>query len=208
MALQRIPIRIQKFQFAQSEFADGRLDFGPITDHYPNHVVGMNGRFGGIGHVGGSQRPNLRGVGLIVIVRQPNCTRSRIDAPTSFMVSREPAASASCSFARAAVLRRPAGRADDVVQFFVYLRQGFLGLVGLHRRVDDEWRWPRASSRMLCAPYDQCLSSRRFMLMRDANVPPRTDVHGFDRDFVRLFAGGAISPARMIDCSAPGLSIR
>src|SRR5690349_16644858 len=33
-------------------------------------------------------------------------------------------------------------------------------------------RWPRADGSVLNTPYDQCLSSRRFILMRELKDPP------------------------------------
>ena len=118
--LERVPIRIQKFQLAQSELADGRFYLGAIADHYPNHIVGMNGGLGGIRHVRGSQRANLRGIGLIVIVREPELHQIEdrgADLVHGFTRTRQPQGHTLLRALQFFGGRRPL--ADDVMQFFV-----------------------------------------------------------------------------------------
>src|ERR1700719_2532234 len=54
----------------------------------------------------------------------------------------------------------------------------------------------------------QCLSSRRFILSRPAKVPPSPSFMASMAISFGLFVGGAMCPAIIIDCNAPGLSTR
>ena len=74
----------------------------------------------------------------------------------------------------------------DLAQLLQHLVHRFLRLVGLHRRKTIHGRWPRASKAKLPAPYDQCLSSRRFMLMRELNDAAERVVERHERDLVRI----------------------
>src|SRR5579871_2629183 len=60
----------------------------------------------------------------------------------------------------------------------------------------------------MLAPYDQCLSSRRFMLSRAPKFPPGPSFIASIAISFGLFSGGAITPATITDCRAPGLSTR
>ena len=69
-------------------------------------------------------------------------------------------------------------------------------------------RPPSASGRFERAPYDQCLSSRRFMLMREVNVPPSTLFIVSVSSRLAALLEASTWPTRMLLCTAPGLSTR
>ena len=65
---------------------------------------------------------------------------------------------------------------------------------------------PRALNTRLPEPYDQCLSSRKFILIREVKAPPRIVFIASIAIASGLFFGTVTFAGKIIDCCAPGLS--
>src|SRR4030042_396534 len=59
---------------------------------------------------------------------------------------------------------------------------------------------------LLRAPYDQCLSSRRFMLIREVKAPPRIWFINWMAASCGFARGTVRKPAKITDCGDPGRS--
>src|SRR5688500_6080102 len=69
----RLAVRVDQTNLAQSQLAQSRLYLGPVADYDPDQLVRMYDLDCGAGQALYRLGPNLLGEGIIVTVIQPEC---------------------------------------------------------------------------------------------------------------------------------------
>src|SRR5712692_5854987 len=204
---QRLSIRVQESKLAEIQLTNPSLDLRSIAYDHPHQVIGTDRFLRRAGGVRNRQGADALRVGLEVVIVQPEChelLERALHRGHRFPIAGQRQRQIRLRFCQLVSghglgpENARSSRSTSIIDSFVLsVWTGAYAMNG---------RWPRASQMNVNAPYDQCFASRRFMLTREVNCPPSSEVIASMAYSRGLAFGGARSPAKMIDCSAPGRS--